>query len=71
MKKSIDIDFDDILKFVSTELSNPEEITLLKREICFIHPLECEDIIEYMEDEMYEYEQKMIIKYFIKKNKKK
>ena len=71
MKKSVDIDFDDILKFISTELIDPQEISLLKQEICFMQPLESVDVIEYMEDEMHESERKKIIKYFIKKNKKK
>jgi len=71
MKKSVDIEFDDIMKFISTEVNDIEEINLLKREVCFMQPLEPEDIIEYMEDEMNEFERKKILKYFSKKNKSK
>jgi hypothetical protein len=67
MKKYVNIDFDDILKFVSDELSDPQEISLLKREVCFMQPLESEEIIEYMEDEMNEHERKRVIKHFTKK----
>lgn len=57
--------------FISNELKDTEQIKELKREICFMQPLEPKDIIEYMEDEMNESEIKKILKYFKKKNKNK
>jgi len=67
MKKSIDIVFDDILKFISSELRDSNEINILKKELCFMQPLEPKDIIEYIEDEMSITERKKILKYFSKK----